>query len=77
MKKRLYNLSYLRVATMMIVVWYHCIIGYSDVWEGSRYAADVIPFWNEMTRYIASFHMPVFAILSGYLYAYKRPGGVF
>lgn len=74
-KQRLNNLSLLRVLVMLIVVWYHCLIGYTAAWHGDPYGAGIVPLWQGMLPVIASFHMSVFTILSGYLYGYGRSWG--
>ena len=77
-QKRLNNLSILRICLMTIVVWFHCIAGYTTDWTGSRFGAFVVPYWDSMYRFISCFHMPVFVMLSGYLYSRIRSwGGIF
>ncbi len=38
----------------------------------SAYPAPSPPYWNELVRLIYTFHMPLFFMLSGYLYSYGK-----
>lgn len=65
------NLSLLRVVTMLIVVFYHAILGSKSIWDTS---SCPIP-WGTSAEVMKCFHMPIFVLLSGYLYEYQRLHG--
>ena len=67
MKNRIEYVSVLRVLAMLSVVWYHCICGYSDIWPG-KYVYHVVGYWNQFAHMLTYFHMPLFVIISGFLY---------
>lgn len=39
-KNRLNYISVLRVSAMILVVFYHCLCGYSDIWSGGGKMAN-------------------------------------
>ncbi len=72
MRKRLEYISVLRVVTMLTVVFYHCICGYG-IWRS--WSWHVVPFWHETAIAMTCFHMPMFVLISGFLYCHIRTGG--
>ena len=73
--KYFYDLSFLRVFAMIMVVFYHCLCPYS-IWDGNAYFIGFhVPLWDVITGILAQVHLPIFFIISGYLFGYKRIRG--
>lgn len=68
-KNRLDYISVLRVSAMILVVFYHCLCGYSDIWSGGV-KWQTVPMLNDIACFVRYFHMPLFIIISGFLYSY-------
>lgn len=67
MKKRSAYIDILKGLTMVLVVLGHCIqYGYKPEYLTSR-----IFFDNPIYKAIYSFHMPLFALISGYLFYFS------
>jgi len=72
--KKIEAISYLRIAAMMMVVFYHCICCYA-IWN-NRFASVVdVHLWDICAKCLSSVHVPLFLIISGFLYTYKRTNG--
>lgn len=71
------DISILRVSAMLMVVFYHCLCPYS-IWDGSDfYIGFHVLIWDVEAGMLAYIHLPIFFLISGYLYGYKRiRGGV-
>lgn len=54
---------------MILVVFYHCLCGYSNIW-GENYSWKIVPFWSYISHLLVYFHMPIFTLMSAYLYSY-------
>lgn len=54
---------------MILVVFYHCLCGYSHIW-GENYSWQTVPFWSTISHILVYIHMPIFTIISAYLYGY-------
>lgn len=76
-KVRFNDISILRVSAMLMVVFYHCLCPYS-IWDGSDfYIGFHVPIWDVVDGMLLQIHLPIFFLISGYLYGYKRNlGGV-
>ena len=61
------QVSYFRVGAMMIVIIYHCLC-YYGVWADSLITN---PIYVGLCKFMNSIDMPVFFIISGFLYADK------
>lgn len=61
--KRIYSLDYVKGVAIVFVVWLHVI----------QYLCGQ-PFENVLFTKVCSFHMPVFMIISGYLFYPKIKG---
>lgn len=61
------QVSYFRVGAMMIVIIYHCLC-YYGVWADSPITN---PIYVGLCKFMNSIDMPVFFIISGFLYADK------
>lgn len=74
---RFNDISILRVSAMLMVVFYHCLCPYS-IWDGTDfYIGFHVPIWDVVDGMLAQIHLPIFFLISGYLYGYKRNlGGV-
>lgn len=60
---------------MLVVVFYHCICAYG-VWSNPAYSvAQHVPIWDILYDIMRNIHMPMFFILAGYLFGYKRHVG--
>ena len=71
-KVRFNDISILRVSAMLMVVFYHCLCPYS-IWDGSDfYIGFHVPIWDVVDGMLAQIHLPIFFLISGYLYGYKR-----
>lgn len=70
--KRLEYISVLRVVTMLIVVFYHCLCGYG-IWQS--WSWHVVPFLQKTAVVMNLFHMPMFVLISGFLFCHIRTGG--
>ena len=74
-KVRFNDISILRVSAMLMVVFYHCLCPYS-IWDGSDfYIGFHVPIWDVVDGMLAQIHLPIFFLISGYLYGYKRIRG--
>lgn len=71
MEKRFYDISILRVMAMLLVVYYHCICPYY-VWSGIDSAGFVNPIYEKVCFDLTGIHMPLFFLIAGYLFGYKR-----
>ena len=67
--KNLEYVSYIKNWTMILVVLYHCLCGYSNIW-GEEYSWKLVPIWSNLAHILVYFHMPIFTLMSAYLYAY-------
>lgn len=74
MKQRLDYISILRVGAMLSVVVYHCICGYSNIW-GGKWSWQIVDFWNTIAHVLSYYHMPLFVIISGFLFKYVQITG--
>ncbi len=75
MKDRFLDISYMRVAAMLLVIFGHCICPYS-IWEGPGYSAGFhVPVWETTIASVTQIHLPLFFLIAGFLYGYKRIGG--
>ncbi len=74
MTKRLDFVVYLRCFALLLVVIGHGLCTYSPTWR-----AHVIPIdnvlWKNTVGLIYQIHMPIFSLISGYLYFYIRKLG--
>lgn len=74
-KVRFNDISILRVSAMLMVVFYHCLCPYS-IWDGSDfYIGFHVLIWDVVDGMLAQIHLPIFFLISGYLYGYKRIRG--
>lgn len=74
-KVRFNDISILRVSAMLMVVFYHCLCPYS-IWDGTDfYIGFHVPAWDVVDGMLAQIHLPIFFLISGYLYGYKRIRG--
>lgn len=74
-KVRFNDISILRVSAMLMVVFYHCLCPYS-IWDGSDfYIGFHVPIWDVVDGMLLQIHLPIFFLISGYLYGYKRNRG--
>lgn len=71
-KVRFNDISILRVSAMLLVVFYHCLCPYS-IWDGGEYFIGFhVRSWDIIDGMLAQIHLPIFFLISGYLYGYKR-----
>ncbi len=73
-EKRLYGISILRVLAMLMVVYYHCICPYY-IWPGVDSAGVTVPLYTKLSLGLNMVHLPIFFIVAGYLFGYKRLRG--
>ena len=74
-KVRFNDISILRVSAMLMVVFYHCLCPYS-IWDGSDYFIGFhVQTWDVVAGMLSQVHLPIFFLISGYLFAYKRNMG--
>lgn len=74
-KVRFNDISILRVSAMLMVVFYHCLCPYS-IWDGTDfYIGFHVPIWDVVDGMLLQIHLPIFFLISGYLYGYKRIRG--
>lgn len=59
---------------MIIVVFYHCLCGYSNIW-GEDCSWHTVPTWYHLSHILLYFHMPIFTLMSAYLYGYLSSSG--
>lgn len=73
---RLTYISHTRVVAMLMIVYYHCICCYSGAWpDGSIYSAYRLTFYQVLGTLMMNFHLPIFTIIAGFLYAYLSHNG--
>ena len=77
-KVRFNDISMMRVFAMLLVVLYHCFCPYTTIWDGTPYAVGFhVPIWQVIDSMLAQIHLPIFFLISGYLYGFKAiRGGV-
>lgn len=69
------DISILRVSAMLLVVFYHCLCPYS-IWEGTDYFIGFhVQSWDVVDGMLAQIHLPIFFLISGFLFGYKRNMG--
>lgn len=72
MQERFNDISVLRCCAMLMIVFYHCICPYG-VWTDASYSVDFhVPIWDVFFDLMRNIHLPIFFVLAGYLYGYKR-----
>lgn len=70
------DISILRVSAMLMVVFYHCLCPYTTIWEGSPYGVGFqVPIWQSIDMMLGQLHLPIFFLISGFLYGCKRIRG--
>ena len=70
---RLYYISYLRIVSMIMVVYYHCICCYTTIWNVE--GVNKIVAFDVLGRFLNNIHIPLFFAISGYLYGYYSKKG--
>ena len=65
-KKRNHFLDFTKAFAIILVVFGHCI----QFGSGENYFKEGLFFDNIIFKYIYSFHMPLFMLISGYFFAY-------
>ena len=57
---------------MLMIVFYHCLCAYG-VWDDAAYSADLsVPLWDVFIAIMRNIHLPLFFIIAGFLFGYKR-----
>ncbi len=74
MKTRFSDISLLRVVAMIMVVYYHCICPYY-IWGGIDNAGVSVPLYTKLSVALNMVHLPIFFLVAGYLFGYKRIKG--
>ncbi len=75
MKTRFCDISLLRVMAMAMVVYYHCICPYY-IWDNGIDNAGVsVPLYTKLSLVLNMTHLPIFFLIAGYLFGYKRIRG--
>lgn len=74
MKTRFSDISLLRVVAMAMVVYYHCICPYY-IWGGIDNAGVSVPLYTKLSLVLNMTHLPIFFLIAGYLFGYKRIRG--
>lgn len=69
-KDRNLYLDILKAICIVFVIVGHCI----QFGSGNEYYLEEAYFENPMFIFIYSFHMPLFALISGYLFSYSLRG---
>lgn len=67
------NISYLRVISTLMVVLFHCLCFYTHNWNYAN--AIYVPFYQSVAIFLNSLDMPMFVMLSGFLYCIKLQQG--
>lgn len=77
MHERFNDISILRCSAMLMIVFYHCLCAYG-VWDDTAYSVDFsVPLWDVLIAIMRNIHLPLFFIIAGFLFGYKRIlGGV-
>lgn len=72
MHERFNDISILRCSAMLMIVFYHCLCAYG-VWDDAAYSADLsVPLWDVFIAIMRNIHLPLFFIIAGFLFGYKR-----
>ncbi len=74
MQNKLNYISLLRVVAMLMVVYYHVICPYS-MWRVPEGAGFYLPVYVGIATALRNIHMPIFFLIAGYLFGYKRIRG--
>lgn len=74
MKTKFYDISILRVIAMLLVVYYHCICTYG-MWGAAFDSGDRFLIYDKLLPLLSQTHLPIFFIIAGYLFGYKRLRG--
>lgn len=70
------DISVMRVFAMLLVVLYHCLCPYTSIWDGSPYGIGFhVMAWQVLDGMLMQIHLPIFFLISGYLYGFKRIRG--
>lgn len=73
-KDYLVNLNLYRISAMIMIIFYHCICPYG-IWSGES-SANVFPKeWDIVSEILCYIHLPMFFLLSVFLYSYNSLGG--
>lgn len=69
------DISVMRVMAMLMVVFYHCLCLYS-IWDGTDYFIGFhVASWDIVDGMLAQIHLPIFFLISGFLFGVKRNVG--
>ena len=69
------DISVLRVMAMLMVVFYHCLCPYS-IWDGTNYFIGFhVTAWDMIDGMLLHVHLPIFFLISGFLFGVKRNVG--
>lgn len=69
------DISVMRVMAMLMVVFYHCLCPYS-IWDGTDYFIGFhVASWDIVDGMLAQIHLPIFFLISGFLFGVKRNVG--
>ena len=74
MQNKLNDISVIRVVAMLLVVYYHIICPYS-MWRAPEGAGFYLPEYVGIATALRNIHMPIFFLIAGYLFGYKRIRG--
>lgn len=75
MNTRFHDISLLRVTAMLLVVYYHCICPYY-IWGDPLDSAGIsVPLYMRLSLALNHVHLPIFFLIAGYLFGYKRVRG--
>lgn len=72
MHERFNYISILRCSAMLMIVFYHCLCAYG-CWDDTAYSSDFsVPLWDVFIAIMRNIHLPLFFIIAGFLFGYKR-----
>lgn len=69
------DISVMRVMAMLMVVFFHCLCPYS-IWDGTDFFIGFhVVAWDVVDGMLAQIHLPIFFLISGFLFGVKRNVG--
>lgn len=71
MTERLQNISVVRVAAMVLIVYYHCLCCYTR-WSGKFFCGVRFEPYGSLCNVLYDYHVPAFALIAGFLFGYIR-----
>ncbi len=73
-ESHIYNTSFTKTILMMLVVLYHSCVFWTGDWLRIQPVFNA-PLLGLIAKWLNSFHIYAFTLVSGYIFAFKMTGG--